>query len=905
MPEISDQLVRLNASLAERYRVERELGHGGMATVWLAHDLKLDRPVALKVLRPELAAVLGTDRFLREVRITARLNHPHILPLLDSGKADGFLYYTMPYVEGETLRARLSREKQLALDEALRIAREVADALSYAHSHDVVHRDIKPENILLESGHAVVADFGIARAIRAAGGDQLTETGIALGTPTYMSPEQAAGSADLDGRSDLYSLGCVLYEMLAGHPPFTGTSAQEIVARHSMDAVPRLTAARPTVSVSVERAIQTALAKVPADRYATPIQFAEALQSGSQAVSDASVAGRSRPARRLVRIAGPAIGIGLLVILTAILTRRHGNVRSVANSSVVVMPFENRTASTELDPLGIMIAEWVTQGLTELPFLTVLDTRGAQTAARTLGPGAAPTAVGRETGAGVVVAGSFILQGDSLQYQTQVSSTTDGTLLTGIAGVAAPRDRPMAGIEELRQRVLAAFASLHDVGIDSFQTRLAHPPSYSAYREYVEGLELYMGSNWDVAAKRFLAAAALDSTFSAPRIWAAQSSVVWWALQRDETSARRADSLISLLQQHREALGPFDRSRLDFVVALRNGNLLLEYQAALRLVDASPGSIDARREAALAALRALRPREAQRRLEELDPERGLMRGFEGGYWAYESRAHHLLGEYEKELTADLRRLELNEDSPAMFIEAPALAALGRIEELDSLIRVQLPGSGHGDLLAFYFAGELMAHGHADAALRLAKAVSQGPAVLPPSQQEAARVWLAQSDGIRRASDVPYCYLGERLQTRLPAERARDEWIHWRAEIALLSGDIETAATRASQLRDPTAHGTLQVRILAAQGKLVAARKALAKWEGRMVRARGTLQGLEIDRASALVRLGDLDQALEVLSQGIGKRSLPDATNGWDGHANPYLAPLFGNPRFNSLIRPRG
>src|SRR2546426_2622357 len=240
-----------------------------MATVYLAEDLKHHRPVALKVLKPELAAALGHERFLREIEIAARLNHPHILTLHDSGEAAGFLYYVMPFVEGESLRDRLNREKQLPLDDALQIAREAADALSYAHSHDVVHRDIKPENILLESGHAVVTDFGIARAITAAGRAQLTETGIAVGTPAYMSPEQGAGSQELDGRSDIYSLGCVLYEMLAGHPPFTGGTAQEMLARHSLDAVPLLTAARPTVPTAVVRAVNTALAKMPADRFRT------------------------------------------------------------------------------------------------------------------------------------------------------------------------------------------------------------------------------------------------------------------------------------------------------------------------------------------------------------------------------------------------------------------------------------------------------------------------------------------------------------------------------------------------------------------------------------------------------------------------------------------------------------
>src|ERR1700680_804268 len=219
---------RLATALADRYRIERELGAGGMATVYLAQDLKHHRPVAIKVLH----AALGPERFLREIEISARLHHPHIVPLYDSGEADGPPYYVMPQVEGESLRDRLKREKQLPLDDALLIAREVADALSYAHSRGVIHRDIKPENILLESGHAVVTDFGIARAITAAGGEQLTGTGMAIGTPTYMSPEQAAGGEELDGRSDLYSLSCVLYEMLAGQPPFTGPTAQSIVNQH-------------------------------------------------------------------------------------------------------------------------------------------------------------------------------------------------------------------------------------------------------------------------------------------------------------------------------------------------------------------------------------------------------------------------------------------------------------------------------------------------------------------------------------------------------------------------------------------------------------------------------------------------------------------------------------------------
>src|SRR2546427_617634 len=277
-----DLLAVLRDALADRYAVERELGRGGMATVFLAEDLKHRRPVAIKVLHPELAAAVGADRFLREIEIAARLQHPHILPLYDSGTAAGFLYYVMPYVEGESLRDRLEREKQLSLEDTLRIGGEVAGALAYAHSHGVVHRDIKPENVMLSGSTAVVADFGIARAVTAAGdARQLTQTGTVIGTPAYMSPEQATGSAEIDGRSDQYSLACVVYEMLVGEPPFTGPTPQAVMARHSLDAVSPPSIVRATIPDATEDAILRALSKVPADRFATAALYAEALQQPS------------------------------------------------------------------------------------------------------------------------------------------------------------------------------------------------------------------------------------------------------------------------------------------------------------------------------------------------------------------------------------------------------------------------------------------------------------------------------------------------------------------------------------------------------------------------------------------------------------------------------------------------
>jgi len=283
---------RLASALADRYRIERELGQGGMATVYLAYDVRHDRRVALKVLRPELSAILGGERFLHEIKTTANLQHPHILSLFDSGEADGLVYYVMPYVEGESLRDRLNREKQLPVDDAVRIAREVADALEYAHQHGIVHRDIKPENILLHGGHAMVADFGIALAAsRSDGGTRMTETGMSLGTPHYMSPEQSMGEREITPKADIYALGCVLYEMLTAEPPFVGATAQAIIARVMTEEPRSLTMQRKSIPPHVEAAVRTALEKLPADRFATAAEFAAAL--GNPAFSRAMAGIRS------------------------------------------------------------------------------------------------------------------------------------------------------------------------------------------------------------------------------------------------------------------------------------------------------------------------------------------------------------------------------------------------------------------------------------------------------------------------------------------------------------------------------------------------------------------------------------------------------------------------------------
>ncbi|MEO8634677.1 MAG: protein kinase [Gemmatimonadales bacterium] len=358
-------LEQLSTILADRYRIERELGAGGMATVYLAHDLRHDRKVALKVLRPELAAMIGAERFLVEIRTTANLQHPHILALFDSGRtgggADGgadFVYYVMPFVEGESLRDRLNREKQLPVPEAVRIAREVADALEYAHRHAVIHRDIKPENILLHGGHALVADFGIALAAsRSEGGSRMTETGMSLGTPHYMSPEQAMGERDITARSDVYALGCVLYEMLTGEPPFTGPTAQAIVARVMTEAPRSLTLQRKSIPPHVEAAVNTALEKLPADRFESAAAFAAALDNATFAQANPARRATAGTSRARAAWRDVLATTAVVALLTFGLTRwlsTPGAARNGRSAHLsVVLPQGYELGSSNLMPVAI------------------------------------------------------------------------------------------------------------------------------------------------------------------------------------------------------------------------------------------------------------------------------------------------------------------------------------------------------------------------------------------------------------------------------------------------------------------------------------------------------------------------------------------------------------------------
>jgi TolB-like protein len=422
----------LQAALADRYRLDGELGRGGMATVYLAHDLRHDRPVALKVLRPELAVTLGPERFLHEIRIAAVLRHPHILPVFDSGGAAGQLWYTMPYVEGETLRQRMVREKQLPLDDARRIAVQVLSALEYAHVHDVIHRDIKPENILLEGDQAVVADLGIARAIARVGEERLTETGLAVGTPAYMSPEQACAAPNIDRRTDIYSLGCVLYEMLAGEPPYTGPTPQAIVARRLTEPPPRLRAIRDAPE-SLEQAIHRALARNAADRFPTARDFARAI---TESETTAPGSAESRPAARALRWRAPKALVGALLLTLALglgwiaYRRSSPAVPPVSATRVAVLPFAVR-GSGSLSYLAEGMVDLLSRDLDGAGDLRTIDAGTILTAARDNGDRVLDVergrAVAQRVGAGLYVLGSVHAIGGRMRIQAALYDGVDGS----------------------------------------------------------------------------------------------------------------------------------------------------------------------------------------------------------------------------------------------------------------------------------------------------------------------------------------------------------------------------------------------------------------------------------------------------------------------------------------------
>lgn len=529
----ADSLERLTRSLADHYRIERVLGEGGMATVYLAYDLKHNRQVAIKVLKPDIAAGVGPERFLREIGIAAKLNYPHIVPLFDSGEAQGLVYYVMPYIAGESLRDRLRREKQLPVDDAISIAKQVAAALTYAAGHGVIHRDVKPDNILLIDGTAMVADFGIARALAESSSERLTMTGGVMGTPAYMSPEQASGERDIDARSDVYALGCVLYESLAGEPPFTGPTLQSIVAQHLASPVPPVRRIRELVPAHVEGAITRALAKLPADRFATAQEFSAALAPWHTPPGPSINAPQTGETGTSRRRPGALIALGVVAALLILFGLNVGGLRdrltgpsstrassNDGRRSVAVLPFQNVGASDE---------EYFSDGLTEELIVALSQLHSLRVAARTSafafkGQSRDIREIARALNVATVLVGSVRKTENRVRVTAQLVDAANGLDLWS----ESYEERNLSDIFDIQADVALRIARALDANLStSDRERLTRKPTENleAYSLYLKGRHFWnrRGPYLATAIDYFNRAIAVDSQFA--RAYAGLASV--------------------------------------------------------------------------------------------------------------------------------------------------------------------------------------------------------------------------------------------------------------------------------------------------------------------------------------------------------------------------------------------
>jgi tetratricopeptide (TPR) repeat protein len=705
-PDQHSDLTRLFAeALGDRYRLIRELGSGGMAVVYLAEDLKHRRQVAVKVLRPAVARALGPERFLREIEIVATLTHPHILPLHDSGDAHGLLYYVMPFVEGSTVRTLLDQRSHLPLEEAVAIAVDVAGALEYAHQRGIVHRDIKPENILIEEGHAVVSDFGIARALDAAVSSTLTTEHMVIGTPRYMSPEQRIAGEPVDARSDVYSLGLLLYEMLAGESPVTGPAPSLPAVRRAARPLRALRQVRPAVARGIERALDRALARDPAERFASMQAFAEALRAPV------------RRRRLLLAVgAGAVLGAGAMLargLLTPSTPGPHPD-------RVVVTAFVNQTGLPALDRLGLIAADWLTAGLQQTGLLDVVPSDASLQASRTIeralanrsGSGSTPTLAG-VTGAGQQVSGNFTLENDSLVLRIQVYDAVRGRFLGPMDPVKSASSHPEAVLPEARDRLMGFLASTFDKRLIEYAGRPTRPPTWPAYLEASEGLDAYVRNDFATAAARSRRAFEIDTTFAAPLILASISL-------SNLGQFAAADSVLDVLERMRSRLSPHQQHWLEYRRALMAGHHEDALRAVRQVALEEPAS-KAVYNHALQALQTGHLDEALRALQSLPASGGPLRDWVS-YWDLLSTIQHLLGRHNEELATGRDAQAANPTRVlALLPSLRAQAALGRTEAIDSLLeragRLPADPAASEVMLLTEAAEELRAHGHPGDAAR--------------------------------------------------------------------------------------------------------------------------------------------------------------------------------------------
>ncbi|MGE0353253.1 MAG: protein kinase [Gemmatimonadales bacterium] len=815
-PEPFDLPVHLGRALAGKYTLISPLGTGGMATVFLAEEHKHGRRVVLKVLKPEIAALLGPERFQREVQIAARLAHPHVLGLIDSGEAGGLLFYVMPYVEGETLRARLRRQGRLPLGESLALLRDIADALAHAHRAGIVHRDLKPENVLCVGGHAFLMDFGIAKLLREADeSGRLTDFGVRVGTPGYMAPEQAAGDPALDHRADIYALGLLACEMLAGQAPVTRG------ARGSVR-LPVFPAETPADLVDL---IEACLDPDPGLRVDSAALVVSRLEEFTVPTPPATLVERAPARWPWVVFAGAAA----LAVIAWVLFR--GTPAATLRAPVAVSALINETGDSTLSIWGRLAGDWITQGLQEtglvpvVPWPSALQASERMAQNRAAGMVVDPVGLMRaETGAGTVVTGAYYQVGNELRFQVEVTDAVTGALLGALQPVVASVDSPQTAVRVLRDRLMGSMAIWSDERFALVPGLARNPPLFDAYRATDRGLNLFVNQEYQEAAVEFRRAYALDTTFLAPLIYAAAG---YW----NDGEFARAESLLAALDDRRTELNSYQELYVDYLTAFLQGDLTRGYQAIRQAASMAPES-KATYNLAIIAIRINRPAEAVAALEGLDPDRSAMRGW-SPYWSQYSHALHMVGRHERELEVTREMLKRFPDRRAGWVlSARALAARGRTSAIDSLLAASAtlpPRTYWSQAAAMVVAGEeLRAHGYETPADRyleralewLATQIDHDPDYAPYRYWQASafydlRRWEEAEQAFGRISAADTADLQSRGlrvlaaahrdpravgETDLGAAPRHDLGAHtlFRARLAAVQGDTERAISLLSE-----------------------------------------------------------------------------------------------------------
>ena len=858
---------RLQSTLGDAYILGRELGGGGMSRVFVAEDTALRRRIVVKLLPPEMAAEVSVARFQREIALAARMQHPHIVPLLATGETHGLPYYTMPFVEGESLRDRLARSGELPILEAVRLLREIATALAYAHEKGIVHRDIKPDNVLLSGGIALITDFGVAKALLAsttAGRGPLTSAGIAVGTPAYMSPEQVSADPGIDHRADLYAFGMIAYEMLAGQSPFAGRTAQALLAAHVMDAPEPLQKRRPAVPPALAALVMRCLEKRPADRpqdaseiVRTLDAMAASTQTQTQSILPPRIASKGKSRAMFVALA-------LLVAVAAggawLRFGRGAHAGTVPTSRLLIAPFENLTGDSRFDHIGRIAADRLALLVAQTGSMDVVPSSTVLMALRdTTGPQAERlNRLSDATHAGLLVSGTIVLRGDSLVLQAQATDVHTGKVVLTLEPASSSAADPIAAVDALGDRLLGALGS-REVTI---QPKGFRAPTYAAYQAFAAGYERFAVQGDFIGSRPFFERAiAIDSTYARAYLLLARQYMSSGEFAQADSMARRMERLP-------QGLNAFEHLQVDYLRADLNGDLVgmlrAQQQPAARDSSALALALVGR-----AANDLLLPRLAIPALEHSEAAFLLMGGFAA--WDHtdlSAEAYHEAGMHDRELRKLLA-------TPALFSQVAALRGrelrayaglkqgAAALALADTVLRGSLDSSAVGLLIVIAGAQEFRAHGDAGTTAQL---------------MTMARAWLV-AHPVRAASPDRLMREGiVMLASRMPDSAA--------GRFTLVARDTSRIA----------AAGYLALAELA-RGDRVRAR-AIADSIGAIHRP--WLFGVHTFwRAAIMGALGERDQAVQLLQQ-ANREGQP--MQSW--HYIDALDALHGYPAFDALVRPQ-